>query len=248
MTEKLYDSAELASRCADFDVNFAIIKERIAQAAIQSGRRAEDIHLLAATKTVPTELISYATSHGITLLGENKAQELNEKYPFYQLPKEQIHFIGHLQTNKVGSVVGKVGMIQSVDSLKLAKEISKKSAALNCNTEILIEVNVGGEVSKSGIAPSQLNNLLTEIAVLPNISVKGLMTIPPITEKPEDARKFFSNIYNLSVDIQEKNIDNISMDILSMGMSSDYYEAILEGANMVRIGSLLFGKRIYSNK
>jgi pyridoxal phosphate enzyme (YggS family) len=242
--EKLSDEV-FASRCADFEENFKIIQENIATAAIQSGRKPEDIHLLAATKTVPHELIAYATEHGIRLIGENRAQELNEKYPFYQLPKEQIHFIGHLQTNKVSTVVGKVGMIQSVDSLKLAKEISKKSQAMSIHTDVLIEVNVGEEENKSGVAVVQAADLISQIADLPNISVKGLMTIPPITDTPDEARKYFSNIYQLSVDIRQKNMDNVFMDILSMGMSSDYKEAILEGANMVRIGSLLFGKRIY---
>jgi pyridoxal phosphate enzyme (YggS family) len=141
--------------------------------------------------------------------------------------------------------VGKVGMIQSVDSLKLAKEISKKSQAMSIHTDVLIEVNVGEEENKSGVAVVQAADLISQIADLPNISVKGLMTIPPITDTPDEARKYFSNIYQLSVDIRQKNMDNVFMDILSMGMSSDYKEAILEGANMVRIGSLLFGKRIY---
>lgn len=245
MTERSFDKEAFASRCRDFDENFKIIQERIREAALKSGRSADEIHLLAATKTVPVELINYATDHGIQLIGENKAQELNQKYNYYQVPKEQIHFIGHLQTNKVASVVGKVSMIQSVDSIKLANEISKRSCQANITTDILIEVNVGGESNKSGVAPETLQELLSQISQLPAINVRGLMTIPPITEKPEQARKFFSNIYQLSVDIQGKNIDNVFMDILSMGMSSDYYEAILEGANMVRIGSLLFGKRIY---
>lgn len=245
MMEKSFDNGAWEARCRDFDENFKIITQRIAQAAVKSGRSPEQIRLLAATKTVPAELIAYATGHGIILIGENKAQELNEKYPFYQLPKEQIHFIGHLQTNKVASVVGKVGMIQSVDSVKLAKEISKRSVAQSLTTDILLEVNVGGEENKSGIAPERVVDLAQEVSQMPGISVRGLMTIPPITENADAARKFFSNIYALSVDIRSKNIDNVSMDILSMGMSSDYYEAILEGANMVRIGSLLFGKRIY---
>jgi pyridoxal phosphate enzyme (YggS family) len=240
----LFDS-EFSTRCRDFDENFKVIQENIAQAAIKSGRKPEDIHLLAATKTVPHELIAYATSHGITLIGENRAQELNEKYPHYQLPKEQIHFIGHLQTNKVSAVVGKVGMIQSVGSLKLAKEISKRSLSLGVNTDILIEVNVGDEENKSGISVDGTEELIAQVAQLPGIQIKGLMTIPPVTETPDLARKYFSNIYQLSVDIRQKNMDNVCVDILSMGMSSDYAEAILEGANMVRIGSLLFGKRIY---
>ncbi|MBR3844927.1 MAG: YggS family pyridoxal phosphate-dependent enzyme, partial [Clostridia bacterium] len=150
-----------------------------------------------------------------------------------------------LQTNKVASVVGKVGMIQSVDSVKLAKEIGKRSDSLGILTDILIEVNVGREENKSGVYPEQVIPLLEEISLLEGVSVKGLMTIPPITETPDQARRFFSIISALCVDIRGKNMDNVCMDFLSMGMSSDYYEAILEGANLVRIGSLLFGKRIY---
>ena len=245
MMEKSFDKEWFEHKCRDFDENFKVIQHRIEEAAMLSGRDPSAIQLLAATKTVPHQLIQYATEHGIQLIGENKAQELLEKYPHYQLPPQQIHFIGHLQTNKVASLVGKVGMIQSVDSLKLAKEIDKRSCALSLSTDILVEINVGEEQSKSGTTVQNAIQLVEEISQLPNVNVKGLMTIPPITETPEQARKFFSNIYALSVDIQGKNIDNVSMDILSMGMSSDYEEAILEGANMVRIGSLLFGNRIY---
>ncbi len=244
MMEKLSDDV-FQSRCQDFLANYDIIMERVAKAASLSGRTAEDIHVLAATKTVPHELITFATEHGIHLIGENKAQELNEKYPYYQLPRENIHFIGHLQTNKVTSVVGKVGMIQSVDSIRLAKEIAKRSSNLGMNTDILIEVNVGNEQNKSGISPEQAIPFLEEISGLNGICVKGLMTIPPITETPDQSRQFFSIISSLAVDIREKNIHNVNMDYLSMGMSADYYEAILEGSNMIRIGSLLFGKRIY---
>ncbi len=242
-----YDEQELKQRFFDFEENYKIIMHNIGEAAVKSGRNPEEIKLLAATKTVPHELIRYATEHGVTLIGENKAQELIIKYPYYQLPKEQIHFIGHLQTNKVQSIIDKVGMIQSVDSLKLAAEISKRSVALNLSTDILIEVNVGHEESKSGTSPEQLTDLIYQIAALPGVSIRGLMTIPPISEDFDQTRKFFSNIYAMSVDIREKNIDNVSMDILSMGMSGDYCQAILEGSNMVRIGSMLFGKRIYQS-
>jgi len=242
---RLYDESELQARFFDFDENFKVISHNIAEAAIKSGRSPDDIQLLAATKTVPHELIRYATEHGIRLIGENKAQELLLKFPYYQLPTDSIHFIGHLQTNKVASIIDKVGMIQSVDSLKLAKEISKRSVAINRTTDVLLEINIGDENSKSGIHPDLAADLLGEISLLPGIHVKGLMTIPPISENFDQSRKFFSNIYALSVDIREKNIDNVNMDILSMGMSGDYCQAILEGSNMVRIGSLLFGKRIY---
>lgn len=244
MMEKLSDET-FQSRCQDFLSNYEVIMKRVEEAAKLSGRKAEDIHVLAATKTVPHELIAFATANGIQLIGENKAQELNEKYSYYQLSVENIHFIGHLQTNKVASVVGKVGMIQSVDSVRLAKEISKRSIALGITTNVLVEVNVGYEENKSGVSPEQVVDFLEEISLLEGICVKGLMTIPPVTETPDESRRFFSIISSLAVDIRQKNIHNVSMDYLSMGMSSDYYEAILEGANMVRIGSLLFGKRIY---
>ena len=244
MTEKLYDEL-FEKRCSDFLANYQVIMERVAEAAVLSGRKPDDIHVLAATKTVPHELIGFATSNGIKLIGENKAQELNEKYEYYQLPMDQIHFIGHLQTNKVSSVVGKVGMIQSVDSVRLAKEIAKRSSSLGIVTNVLVEINVGDEENKSGVSASQALEFIEEIRGFSGISVKGLMTIPPITETPEEARQFFSIISSLAVDIGAKNMDNVSMDYISMGMSADYYEAILEGANMVRIGSLLFGERIY---
>ncbi len=245
MTEKSFDEAALAARFRDFDENFKRVRQTAAEAAVAAGRRPEDVQILAATKTVPVELINYAAAHGLRLMGENKVQELLEKYNDLAFDRDQIHFIGHLQTNKVRQIVGKVHMIQSVDSLKLAEEIDKRSAAAGCVTNVLVEVNAGGEESKSGVAPAATEELVCQVAQLPHLRIQGLMTIPPVTEKPEQARKFFSNIYQLSVDIRRKNIDNVSMDCLSMGMSADYPFAILEGATMVRIGSLLFGKRHY---
>lgn len=242
--EKLSDEV-FKKRCEDFLFNYHVVMEKVAKAAQLSGRKPEDICVLAATKTVPYELIRFATQNGIKVIGENKAQELNEKYEHYDLEMNNIHFIGHLQTNKVASVVGKVGMIQSVDSVRLAREISKRSVSLGICTDILIEVNVGEEENKSGVSKDAVFELIDEIRHLPGVTIRGLMTIPPITETPQESRQFFSIISALSVDIKAKNMDNVFMDYLSMGMSSDYFEAILEGANMVRIGSLLFGQRIY---
>ena len=226
--------------------NYETIVSRIADAAVKSGRSPEDITFLAATKTVDPEFINYAISLGLKFIGENKVQELISKFDAYDLENSELHFIGHLQTNKVRQIVGKVKMIQSVDSFKLANEISKQSVKNNLITDILVEVNIGDEENKSGVKPEELEDLLREISVLEGISVKGLMAIPPICENEQKIRGYFANMRNLFLDISTKKIDNIRMDILSMGMSGDYYEAILEGANLVRIGSSLFGARNYN--
>lgn len=226
--------------------NYETIVENISKAALESGRRPEDITFLAATKTVDPEFINYAISLGLRFIGENKVQELLSKYDNYNLSDSQLHFIGHLQTNKVRQIVGKVSMIQSVDSLKLANEISKQSIKNGIVTDILVEVNIGNEVNKSGVTPDMLEELLLQIANLEGVSVKGLMAIPPICENEKQIRGYFANMRNLFLDISDKKIDNIKMGILSMGMSGDYYEAILEGANLVRIGSSLFGARNYN--
>lgn len=230
----------------DIKRNYDEIVSRINQAAVESGRKPEDITFLAATKTVDPESINFAISQGLRFIGENKVQELLSKYDSYDLNNATLHFIGHLQTNKVRQIVGKVSMIQSVDSLKLATEISKHSVKQGIVTEILIEVNIGREENKSGIMPENLEELLLQINQLDGIQVKGLMAIPPICENEQKIRGYFQNMRNLFIDISEKKIDNIRMDILSMGMSGDYYEAILEGANLVRIGSSLFGARNYN--
>lgn len=230
----------------DIRYNYETIVRNIEDAAIQSGRRPEDITFLAATKTVDPEFINYAISLGLKFIGENKVQELLSKYDSYDLENSQLHFIGHLQSNKVRQIVGKVNMIQSVDSLKLAQEISRQSIKQNISTDILIEVNVGREENKSGVMPENLEELLCQIATLDNISVKGLMAIPPICENEQKIRGYFQIMRNMFLDISTKKIDNIIMDTLSMGMSGDYREAILEGANLVRIGSSLFGARNYN--
>lgn len=245
MMEKALDKETLARRCHDVSENLKEIRERIARAAEKSGRKPEDITLLAATKTVPPEVINHAIREGLTHIGENKVQELCQKYDALELGDCHCEFIGHLQTNKVKQLIGKVDRIQSVDSVKLAKEISRLSQKEGLTTRVLIEINIGGEESKSGVEPSQLLFLVEEIAQLPNISVEGLMTIPPIRENIVETREFFSNMYQYFIDIRAKKLDNVSMDFLSMGMSSDYELAIESGANIVRIGSSIFGKRIY---
>lgn len=230
---------------ADVEYNYKKIEERIAEAAEKSGRRRDDITFLAATKTVSADVINYAISLGLKYIGENRVQELLQKYDSYDLNNASLQFIGHLQTNKVRQIIDKVDLIQSVDSVKLAKEISKQSVLKNINSNILVEVNIGREENKSGIIPEQVEDLLWEISKMDNISVKGLMAIPPICENKQKICDFFHKMHNIFIDISGKKIDNISMEVLSMGMSSDYYEAISEGATMVRIGSSLFGKRNY---
>lgn len=229
----------------DIKYNYDFINEKIAEAAMKAGKTREDITFLSATKTVEPEYINYAISLGLSYIGENKVQELLSKYDQYNLENCSLQFIGHLQSNKVRQIVGKVDLIQSIDSMKLAKEVSKCSLENNITSDILVEVNIGKEENKSGVMPEMLEELVEEISTLPAVNVKGLMTIPPICEKKDEIRRYFEKMNRLFLDISSKKLDNVSMDILSMGMSSDYYEAILEGANMVRIGSALFGNRIY---
>lgn len=229
----------------DIKYNYDFINEKIAEAAMKAGKTRDDITFLSATKTVEPEYINYAISLGLSYIGENKVQELLSKYDQYNLENCSLQFIGHLQSNKVRQIVGKVDLIQSIDSMKLAKEVSKCSLKNNITSDILVEVNIGKEENKSGVMPEMLEELVEEISTLPAVNVKGLMTIPPICEKKDEIRRYFEKMNRLFLDISSKKLDNVSMDILSMGMSSDYYEAILEGANMVRIGSALFGKRIY---
>lgn len=242
MTAKSYNE----ERFFDISENAKKIKENIAQAALKSGRSPQDISLMAVTKTVDSVFINYAVDNcGINLIGENRVQEFLSKKDELHLENTEVHLIGHLQTNKVKLIVPYVTMIESVDSVRLAKEISKESIKNNKTTDILVEVNVGMENSKFGIDSVLLSEFLAEIGEIPNIKVKGLMAIPPICETSSEVKGFFSNMYNMFLDIKNKKLDNIDMQILSMGMSGDYVEAIEEGATEVRIGSSLFGKRIY---
>ena len=235
----------MASSLTDVTYNYHQICENIARAAESTGRTADDIIFLAATKTVDAPVINHAISLGLRYIGENRVQELLSKYDAYDLDHASLQFIGHLQTNKVRQIVGKVDLIQSVDSEKLAKEISRCSEKLGITTDILIEVNIGREENKSGVMPEALPELLEIVKDIPAVKVRGLMAIPPICENAQENRKYFDNMRNFFLDIKGKNIDNISMDILSMGMSDDYEEAIRCGANMIRVGSALFGKRYY---
>ncbi len=224
--------------------NIKQIKQNIKDAAERSGRKFEDIKIMAVTKTVLPELVNVAINEGITLLGENRVQEFLDKKDSY-LPAE-VHFIGHLQTNKVKYIIDKVSMIQSVDSLKLAKEISRLAVKKQKTMDVLVEINIGEEESKSGIKSEEALSLVTEIAALDGIKVRGIMSIPPICDKKEQLIEYFSKLNQIFVDIRAKNIDNVYMDYLSMGMSQDYEVAIECGSNLVRIGSSMFGARNYN--
>ena len=235
----------MARSLDDITYNYKQICENIERAAQSVGKTADDIVFLAATKTVDAPTINHAISLGLRYIGENRVQELLSKYEDYDLDRASLQFIGHLQTNKVRQIVGKVDLIQSVDSVKLAREVSRCSEKLGITTDILLEVNIGREENKSGVLPEQLDELIAQVKDIPAVKVRGLMTIPPICENAQENCKFFDNMRNIFLDIRGKNIDNISMDILSMGMSDDYAEAIRCGATMVRVGSALFGARHY---
>ena len=241
MTEKL----SVNERFECIEHNLDVIRYKIADAAVKSGRKPEDITLMAVTKTVEPIFINHAIECGIELIGENKVQEFLSKEEYLKLDKCKAHLIGHLQTNKVRQIVGKVQMIESVDSLKLAKEIDKQSLSHGVITDCLIEIHIGEESSKTGLDSSAVYELLNEISVMSNIKVKGLMAIPPICDSEDILNSYFSKMHEMFIDIKAKNIDNISMEILSMGMSGDYVNAVLNGSNLVRIGSSIFGPRIY---
>lgn len=236
MTEKLYTDI--------FDQNYRVIEENIARAAEDFGRSREDIILLAATKTVSPEIINYAMDKGVKYIGENRVQEFLSKEDKLS-PLAHRHFIGHLQSNKAKDIVGRVEMIQSVHSVKLASLIGKLSLEKGIVTDILLEVNIGREENKSGFLKEELDEAVEKISKIEGVKLKGLMTIPPICEKKSEIAPFFEEMYKLFIDNSLKKIDNVSMDYLSMGMSSDYAEAIRSGSNLVRIGTSLFGKRNY---
>ncbi len=241
----MMEKSFLDARKADIEYNLDVINEKIKESAIKSGRAENDVRLMAVTKTVDPIFINYAIDYGVDLIGENRVQEMLRKKPDLHLDGVDKHLIGHLQTNKAGQIVGEVDMIQSVDSFKIAKEIAKQSAKKGVITDVLLEINVGGEESKTGFSTSEFIENVHAISELAEIRVKGLMTVPPICENNVELCKFFENMYNIYVDIKAKKLDNISMNILSMGMSGDYEQAILCGSNLVRIGSSIFGPRIY---
>lgn len=225
--------------------NYKSVKEQVEACAINCGRNPQDITLIAVSKTKPLSDIEQLIQIGVTEFGENKVQELCEKYEAVSKPVH-FHLIGHLQTNKVKYVVDKSCLIHSVDSFKLAKEIQKEAAKKQLTAQILIEVNVAEEESKFGLHLDEVLPFVEQLATYPNIHVNGLMTIAPFVEDPEDNRNYFRALKQLSLDIISKNIDNIDMNVLSMGMTNDYKVAIEEGATMVRVGTAIFGTRNYS--
>lgn len=224
--------------------NLKYVEKRIQAACDRAGRPRDEVTLIAVSKTKPVEMIREIASLGIVDFGENKVQEIIEKNEIIKDPLNW-HMIGHLQRNKIKYIVDKTCLIHSVDSIKLAMAIDEEAKKKNVVISILIEVNVAKENTKYGICPEEILELVYNIANLSNIRIKGLMTIAPFVENPENNRIHFSNLRNLCVDIKSKNIDNVTMNILSMGMTGDYEVAIEEGATMVRVGTGIFGQRAY---
>ena len=221
------------------------VEENIKRACAKAGRSRDEVTLIAVSKTKPVSMLQEVYDCGTRDFGENKVQEMCDKYE--ALPKDiRWHMIGHLQTNKVKYLMNKTTLIHSVDSLKLAQEIEKQASKHDIVVDILIEVNIAEEETKFGISKEETIALVKEIAKLPHIRINGLMTIAPFVENPEDNRLYFRQIKELSVDIDNQNIDNVSMNVLSMGMTGDYMVAIEEGANFVRVGTGIFGERNYN--
>ncbi len=236
MTTNSFDASVLSD-------NIKFIKNEIAEAAIKSGRNPDDVRLMAVTKTVSVDKINYAIDNcGIDLIGENKVLSKKDELHLNCVEK---HLIGHLQTNKVKKILPLVDMIQSVDSLHLAEAISKEAVKFNIDSNILLEVNIGDEESKTGFDKIEFLESLEAISMLTNISVKGIMTIPPICDSDLELERYFSKMSDYYNEIKEKKFQNFDLNILSMGMSGDYKQAILHGSNLVRVGSAIFGARIY---
>ena len=224
--------------------NLEQVRKNIDEACRMAGRDPKEVTLIAVSKTKPVSMLKEAYDAGARCFGENKVQEIMDKHP--QLPEDiQWHMIGHLQRNKVKYIVDKVSMIHSVDSLRLAQTIEQEAAKHNVCVPVLLEVNVAQEESKFGLKMDEVLPLIETIADFPHIKVQGLMTIAPYVENAEDNRDFFRQLKKLSVDIEVKNINNVSMSVLSMGMTGDYQVAVQEGATMVRVGTGIFGERNY---
>lgn len=224
--------------------NYRIVRQKIDEACLRSGRNPQDVTLIAVSKTKPVSMIEELLPAGVVDFGENRPQELKEKYE--QLPRDlKWHMIGHLQRNKVKYVVGRSCMIHSVDSVRLAETINEEAAKHNLVMPVLVEVNIACEDSKFGLKAEETPDFIRKIAVFPNISVKGLMTIAPFVQDPEENRVHFRNLYNLFIDIKDRKVDNVDMCNLSMGMTNDYEIAVEEGATHVRVGTGIFGERDY---
>ena len=223
------------------------VEAKIQAACDRAGRKREEVTLIAVSKTKPIEMLQEAYDLGVRVFGENKVQEITAKYD--ALPDDiHWHMIGHLQTNKVKYIIDKVDLIHSVDSVKLAETIEKEAAKHNLTANILIEVNVAGELNKFGFKPEEVEAFVRAISGFSGIRVRGLMTSAPYVENPEDNRCYFRQLKQLCVDINAKNIDNINMDVLSMGMTGDYQVAVQEGSTMVRVGTGIFGERNYATR
>jgi len=227
--------------------NVAAIRAQIQEAAIAVGRDPGEILLCAATKMNDSDKVRQAIAAGVDCCGENRVQELTQKLSENAYDGAPVHFIGHLQTNKVKQVVGKVDLIQSVDSLRLLEAIQKEAAKQSVIQDILLEINIGCEESKTGFTVEEVRCLLPKMADFPNVRVQGLMAIPPICQNSGENNKFFQEMYNLSVDITAKKYDNVWVRFLSMGMSGDFKDAIACGSTMIRVGTAIFGARDYSN-
>ena len=224
--------------------NFDKVNANIQAACDRVGRNREDVTLIAVSKTKPIQMLQEAYDFGVRVFGENKVQEIVDKYE--ALPKDiSWHMIGHLQRNKVKYIIDKVEMIHSVDSIRLAEEIDKEAAKKGVVVNVLLEVNMAKEDTKFGLMPEEVMDFIDEIVRFQNIRVQGLMTIAPFVENPEENRKHFANLKKLSVDIAKKRVNNVNMSVLSMGMTNDFEVAIEEGATMVRVGTAIFGKRNY---
>ena len=225
--------------------NIAKIRENMVRAALAAGRRPEEILLCAATKMNDAARVREAVTAGVDCCGENRAQELTQKLSEHAYDGAPVHFIGHLQTNKVKQVVGKVALIQSVDRLELLRCIEHEAEKQGILQDILLEVNVAAEESKSGFTPELAPEIAAQMVEYPHCRLRGLMAIPPISEKSGDNCRYFEKIHTIAVDITAKKYDNVCMDCLSMGMSEDYADAIACGSTMIRVGTAIFGARIY---
>lgn len=220
------------------------VEKRIQAACDRAGRKREEVTLIAVSKTMPVETLQEAYDLGVRIFGENKVQELTAKYE--ALPKDiHWHMIGHLQTNKVKYIIDKAELIHSVDSLKLAETIEKEAAKHDLIADILVEVNVAEEESKFGMKMEEVIPFVEKVSAFPHVRVRGLMTIAPFVEDPEENRSIFADLHKLYIDIKKKNHDNDTVSVLSMGMTNDYEVAIEEGATMVRVGTGIFGARNY---
>ena len=226
--------------------NVARIRAEMRDAAIACGRDPSTILLCAATKMNGADAVRQAIAAGVDCCGENRVQELTAKLAENAYEGAAVHFIGHLQTNKVRQVVGKVDLIQSVDSLRLLQAIQKEAEKQGIQQDILLEVNIGAEESKSGFSPEEIPDILEKMGEFPNICVKGLMAIPPISQNAGENLVFFQKMSDLAVDIRIKIRDNVMVDCLSMGMSNDYLDAIRCGSTMIRVGTAIFGARDYA--